>query len=57
MRIYPLILLQDSSVDLKDDLIAYWSVQYPPWRRSRVYELFHCVLNVSLHQHQKQRPI
>ncbi|EJD01480.1 alpha/beta-hydrolase [Fomitiporia mediterranea MF3/22] len=38
-------LEKDPSADLKDELIAYWTSQYPPWRRSRVYELFHCVLN------------
>ncbi|KAL5527782.1 hypothetical protein ACEPAG_6583 [Sanghuangporus baumii] len=36
---------KDAAPELKDELIAYWSTQYPPWRRSRVYELFHCVLN------------
>ncbi|OCB85396.1 alpha/beta-hydrolase [Sanghuangporus baumii] len=36
---------KDAASELKDELIAYWSTQYPPWRRSRVYELFHCVLN------------
>ncbi|KAI5124806.1 hypothetical protein M0805_005438 [Coniferiporia weirii] len=36
---------KDSTPELQDELVAFWSLTYPPWRRSRVYELMHCVLN------------
>ena len=38
---------QDSTPELQDELVAFWSLTYPPWRRSRFYEIMHCVLNVS----------
>ncbi|THH06798.1 hypothetical protein EW145_g3837 [Phellinidium pouzarii] len=39
------VLPLDSTPELQDELVAFWSLTYPPWRRSRVYEVMHCVLN------------
>ncbi|KAH8118544.1 alpha/beta-hydrolase [Phellopilus nigrolimitatus] len=39
------LLGKDSTPELQDDLIAFWSLTCPPWRRTRVYETMHCVLN------------
>lgn len=33
--------------DYEDELITFWSLRYPPWRRTRVYDLMHCLLNVG----------
>ncbi|PAV21086.1 alpha beta-hydrolase [Pyrrhoderma noxium] len=45
VQITTCFLEKDCTPELRDELIAHWSTLYPPWRRTRIYEIFHCVLN------------
>ncbi|ETW84515.1 hypothetical protein HETIRDRAFT_312004 [Heterobasidion irregulare TC 32-1] len=46
MELLNLTVGPDMDMDLLDDIIAYWTVTYPPFRRSRFIKLGNLLMNV-----------